>query len=135
MYQIDFILTNKNGLDNIIEFEIICDDWHLSDHRPVAVHLQLPHNINMYNLYSRAKDLNEEKINRNTMTFNGRYNYEVINHYMEQRQHEVECKLAENLHKNDPEAAINYLDNFIQKEHQQPRCKIKLTNKTTQNEK
>ena len=76
-----FILTNKNGLHNIIEIENICDDWHLADHRPVAVHLQLPHNINMYNLYSRAKDLNEEKINPNTMArFNGKYNYEVINH-------------------------------------------------------
>ena len=59
--------------------------------------------------------------------FNGRYNYEVINH-MVKHQHEVGCKLAENLHKNDPEASINYLDSFIQKA-QQPHCQIKLTDK------
>ena len=52
------LLTNNDGLSNIQDFKIISNDWHLSDHRPISVNLDLPNITNIQDIYTRAKDLN-----------------------------------------------------------------------------
>ena len=53
---------------------------------------------------------------------------------MQQHQHEIERGFNEISNKNDPEAVITYLNNFILGAHKQPQCKIKVANKKLQNE-
>ena len=59
---IDFILTNKDGLNNVTQFSIINNDWHLSDHRPVTCELNLPRTTNANNILLRALELNVETL-------------------------------------------------------------------------
>ena len=44
--QIDYVYTNKGGLNYITDFTIRKDDWHLSDNKPISIDLIVPFYIN-----------------------------------------------------------------------------------------
>ena len=128
---IDFILTNKTGLNNVLEFS---DDWHLSDHRPVALTLRLPHSLNVNNLYSRALDLNAERLaNNNVVRLTSKYNYDLVSQYMDGHKVVTEQNIITALNNNDPETAITYFNKIIQSAHNQPGCKQKSIQRAAQN--
>ena len=56
--QNDFVLTNQDGRKFIIDFKILDSMWHLSDHLPLALHLQLPLQLSMDLIIVRAMELN-----------------------------------------------------------------------------
>ena len=58
--QIDFVYTDRVGTKSIIDFVIMNEDWHLSDHKPVCLEIKAIESINCSMLLRRAKDLNYE---------------------------------------------------------------------------
>lgn len=131
---IDFILTNKDGLNNVTNFNIISNDWHLSDHRPVTCELNLPRTTNANNIFLRALELNVERLEKNNISrLSSRYDYDVVGQYMHQHQTATERNVTTALHNNDPETAITLLDTLIHNAHNQQGCKQKSTQNTQKN--
>ena len=58
--QIDFAFTNNEGIKHIVNFRIIMEDWHASDHLPICVDILAPEAIQGSSLLKRARDLNYE---------------------------------------------------------------------------
>ena len=56
--QIDFVFTNKEGRKQITQFSIIETKWHLSDHLPLVLKLNLPFRISTNMILARAIELN-----------------------------------------------------------------------------
>ena len=133
---IDFILTNKDGLKSVTDFKVISNDWHLSDHRPVTVILSLTHTTNPNHIYLRALDLNTERLEKNNVPrLTSKYNYSVVEQYMNEQQSITEQHLTDALQNSDPEAAIELLDSLIQDAHNRPNCKKKSNVNTQKNTK
>ena len=58
--QLDFAFTNMEGVKHVVDFRVVTEDWHLSDHLPIIVDIRLPESIQSSFLLKRAKDLNYE---------------------------------------------------------------------------
>ena len=58
--QIDFLLSNNKGRQNVIAFNVITIGWHFSDHLPIGAVINFPCYINVLSLLARAKSLNKE---------------------------------------------------------------------------
>ena len=58
--QIDFAYTCKHALEYITKFEIHKENWHISDHRSIAITMSAPKYISCANMLRRAKDVNYE---------------------------------------------------------------------------
>ena len=58
--QRDFVYTDRIGIKHFKTFDIVAENWHLSDHRPVFVEIESSEHINISMLLRRAKDLNFE---------------------------------------------------------------------------
>ena len=41
--QIDYVITNQKGRDEIVEFQVNKTNWHISSHRPRGVRSELQH--------------------------------------------------------------------------------------------
>ena len=125
---IDFILTDKDGLHNVTDFNVLTNDWHLSDHRPVTCTLDIPRTTNANNIFLRALELNTDRMDNNKITrLSSKYNYDLVCNYMQEHQLVTEQTITTALHNNDPEAAMSVLDTFINDAHNYPGCKQKST--------
>ena len=62
-FQIDFLLTSANGREYIEDFQIIENNWHVSDHRLVTLSLLISKNVNINSILPLAIELydNNEK--------------------------------------------------------------------------
>ena len=58
--QIDYVITNRQGRGNIVSFHIIKTNWHISDHRPIALEITCNNEIRSDIILARAQDLNHE---------------------------------------------------------------------------
>ena len=56
--QIDFVITNRKGLDIIEELKFIENDWHISDHIPISTKISIPHTVDLKTLHKRSCDIN-----------------------------------------------------------------------------
>ena len=45
--QIDFIYTDRIGVKTVIDFKIMNENWHLSDHKPVCLEIKAAESINL----------------------------------------------------------------------------------------
>ena len=112
----------------------------MSAHRPISVYLNLPHIVNIHiyiyiYIYIRAKYLSAERSFQNKVTrLTSKYDYAVVNRFMQQHHIEIERGSYEIVSKNDPSAILTYLNNFTPTAHKQPQCKIKVANKKLQSE-
>ena len=48
--QIDFVFTNREGMKQVIDFSVVTENWHLSDHLPITVDMFVPESINCSSL-------------------------------------------------------------------------------------
>ena len=62
--QIDFVLTDKKGRRNVTSYEIVKARWHISDHLPIDMTINIPYDINIMEILIRSKSLNEEYSSR-----------------------------------------------------------------------
>ena len=58
--QIDYAFTNLEGIKHIENFEVITEDWHISDHLPICADIRVPEAIHTSFLLKRARELNYE---------------------------------------------------------------------------
>ena len=58
--QIDFALTNSTGRTNISSFKVVDQDWHMSDHRPIYLSVNIDCIASSNTLLVRAENLNYE---------------------------------------------------------------------------
>ena len=121
--QIDFVLTNKSGLQNISLFSIVDTNWHLSDHLPLHISMDVNENISACGLYRRACDLNYE-FDPNKFTikrYTKQYNNENMKDFFEQNRLSIENSVIQDVESNRIESAITHLNEHLERAHQQCR--------------
>ena len=95
------------------------NDWHISDHRPITLELEVNANIDMLGLLKRAVDLNY--INNDTdieiHQFKGSYDYEAIAADLLSRKDATENDIRNKLHNNDLLRALDTLDLHMKSVH------------------
>ena len=117
--QIDFCLTNSIGRRQIKSFNISSNDWHLSDHRPITLVLEVDASIDTSKLLKRAIDLNctnNDSCN-GIQQFKGSYDYDAIERGLLHRKDEIENSIGTKLHNNDVLGAIDVLDEHVKSVH------------------
>ena len=95
--QIKFALTDRNGRKLIQEFNIIQENWHLTDHKPIELKLSLNMNIDSSTLYLRDVDLNFDisNIKQKIPRFNKLYDYGKIGSYLIANSESIDKSIAE----------------------------------------
>ena len=115
--QIDFLYTNREGMKMVRNFAIISEDWHLSDHRPIAAEIATPEVIQPTTLFRRAKDLTYEY--DPTLMKPVRYlsNYDTAKFEDQMRRNfkKIESSILKQVEREDISRAILEMDNHIDK--------------------
>ncbi len=70
--QIDFVLTNNASLNYVTHYSFINVGWHVSDHIPLSLHVNLPRKIPLNVLVVRASELNRPPAPLDTKLFSFR---------------------------------------------------------------
>jgi len=125
--QIDFVLTNKSGLQNISDFSIVDTNWHLSDHLPLHTSMNVNENISAGGLYRRASELNYE-YNPNKFQikrYTKQYNHEHMKDFLVQNRISIESEVVNDLNSCNIESAITHLYDHVENAHQQCRINTK----------
>ena len=127
--QIDFVLTDDIGRRHISSFQILQHDWHLSDHKPIALHVQLPTDVNLVGLLTRSIDLNYSFNDSSTeiVQFKGNYNYDKINDNLIQCKQTLTTSVNVELQRNNVEAAVDILDAKLAEIHKANKIKSPKT--------
>ena len=115
--QIDFCFTNANGKTKIKNFDIA--DFHISDHRPIALVVEIGMEPGLTGIYKRAIDLNYEynPVDVDICKFRGNYDYDEIQKNSIDRKHVIETCVYEKLHNDDINGAIDLLDEHLKSAH------------------
>ena len=58
---IDFVLTDNIGRNYIDKFKVLNKNWHLSDHMPICISINIDTEISCHDLLARAENLNYEE--------------------------------------------------------------------------
>ena len=130
--QIDFVLTNKNGMYYIRDFQIINTNWHLSDHRPVYLKLDVRQAICTTSLLNRAKELNYEYDPNEFVIkrYTKQYNFRNMQDYFEQNSLKIENDIVDKIDSCDIESAIETLNMHISDAHKQSKISSKSIKST-----
>ena len=117
--QIDFCLTNANGKTKIKNFDIAYADFHISDHRPIALVVEIGMEPGLTGIYKRAIDLNYEynPVDVDICKFRGNYDHDEIQKNLVDRKHVIETCVYEKLHNDDINGAIDLLDEHLKSAH------------------
>ena len=117
--QIDFCLTNPAGRRHIRGFKILSDDWHISDHRPIQLKLEIEYGIDTIGLLKRASDLNysNNEVICEVQQFKGRYDLETIGEELVMKKEAFENSVEEMLGNCNVHGAIDNLDEHIKTAH------------------
>ena len=131
--QIDYVLTDENGRNNVDQFQIIENNWHLSDHRPIQLSLLITRDVNIHNLLIRAIDLNKDaESNCLIRRFNSNYDYSVIKEHMILNRDTIYDSLTQC--QSDPNVIIQILNEQIISAHSQLGAKKKVPLQITGNQ-
>ena len=127
--QIDLALTNKKGRKYIEDFTIIQHDWHLSDHKPIMLHLRIPCEINLSGLLARALDLNHvpNDIYNEITQLKGNFNYDQINKDLINSKDELSTLMNTELENYRIDTSLDILELKLKEIHS--RNKIKKSTK------
>ena len=124
--QIDLCLTNSNGRRLVKEFDILCNDWHISDHRPIKLQVEIETGIDIGGLIKRANDLNcsnNESVIE-VQQFKGTYDATAIGRDLLQSKEELERSMNSTIEDNDIQGAIDIFDEHIKKVHRNNKVRI-----------
>ena len=119
--QIDYCMTNEYGRRLINKFDILSDNWHISDHRPISLEIEIEVSIDTGGLVKRADDLNWTN-NQSTIEvqqFKGTYDVEAIKNDLLTRKDELEKSVEHFIEDNDVQGAIDTFDEHIKKVHRE----------------
>ena len=108
--QIDFILTNRHGRKFVTDFNIVETGWHLSDHLPLVLKLQLPFQISADMLLARSLELPEGYLPLNQLS-SYRFKFNIIP--ATQKLQDNFDMIMESCNTNSPDLIIETLEKFI----------------------
>ena len=130
--QIDFCLTNTTGRKTMKNFKILVDDWHISDHRPISLEVEVECKIDLGWLLKRAIDLNSTASDSvsEVRQFRGNFDYDGMELELLQQQDKIERAIEIKLQKNDVQGAIDTLDECLKDAH--TKHKVKRKKRVTQ---
>lgn len=130
--QIDFSLTDDVGRKFISSFDILQRDWHLSDHKPISLVVELPADVDLPGLLRRACDLNyvPNDMSNEIKQFKGKYDYDKIRVDLVDRKEHVTASVNNVLQNGNIDAAIELLDETLKDVH--GANKIKHTRRPTE---
>ena len=113
--QIDFAFTNNTGLKLIKDFSIIADNWHLSDHRPLLLEINVQTTINCSFLLKRAIDLNYEYDPYHILPkrYLAQYDNTIFKRILEEKFITAENNIRSNLIQKDIENTFQDIDDII----------------------
>ena len=117
--QIDFCLTNEYGRRQINRFDILSEDWHISEHRPIKLQIEIETGVDVGGLIKRADDLNRSN-NESTIEvqqFKGSYDIAAIEDELLKGKAELERSINQLIEKDDIQGAIDTYDEHIKKVH------------------
>ena len=115
--QIDFVYTDRIGAKAIIDFTIMNENWHLSDHRPVCLEIKAAESINCSMLLRRAKDLNYEfdPYHVKPVRYLSRYDEDTFKGYLEGNYASIERSVLGELEKENINGAIIKMEENLAK--------------------
>ena len=122
--QIDFCLTNTEGRKKLKFFHIVSNDWHLSDHRPITLAVEITVDPSISELLKRAVDLNYEHCTTSEVEFaklRGTFDYDKITNNIIQKRDNIESDINRKLNEDDLPGAIDLLDEHIKSAHKGAR--------------
>ena len=113
--QIDFLYTNSDGIKYFNKFEIISDNWHLSDHCPILAECNIPEIINCAFILRRAKDLNYAYDPHKTkiVRYLANYDKEKFSDRIKELFPIIESSVLKEIQNKSIEKAMNKLDHAI----------------------
>ena len=130
--QIDFALTDDQGRKNICRFKIISHDWHLTDHRPIVLEIDVTPEIDLSFLFKRAHDLNLTNNDNSSkiIQLRGNYDYDLVQNSPENMKPEMEDNILFFIYNNDIEGCSQLIQSMCHKNSQ--KCYVK-NNQTPSN--
>lgn len=117
--QIDLCLTNSNGRTKVQNFNILLNNWHISDHRPIALSLKIDTSPDLYSTLKRAVELNYESKPTafEIQQLKGNYDYVAISNSLVNTKNIIENDINVKLSNNNIFGALDVLDEHIKSAH------------------
>ena len=108
---------------------ILSEDWHLSDHRPVVLEIEVSTDIDISRLLSRAQDLNlsNNDICRPITQFRGQYDYSLLKTILLSKKIEIEENVSAYLATEDVDNAMKTIDHYLIAAHKNTKLKVVTT--------
>ena len=101
--QVDYGLTNRNGRKCVKSFAVINENWHMSDHKPIALNVEIDTTVTCEAILCRAEnlnyDVNTEK--SNLIRNNKGYNYDQLEEYIIQSKNKIDTNVTNKLLENN----------------------------------
>ena len=125
--QIDFCLTNSEGRRNLKNFNILVNDWHISDHRPISLEVEVDSEIDTGWLLKRSFDLNSTNTDSGdeVLQFRGDFDYDAIQSELLQQNDTIQRNVDMKIQDNDIQGAIDTLDIQLKAVHMKHKTKRK----------
>ena len=125
--QIDYAITNSKGRGEVVTFKVIDTNWHISDHRPIALKINFSSKIRSDVILARAHDLNYEDAKEaiDIKRFNKQYDSNIINDYMVENKDIIEKDIINAIEENDIDLALDNFNDHIMKMHHSSKVKYK----------
>ena len=78
--EIDYVLTDNTGKRFVEKFQIIDNNWQISDHRPISIEIRIDSTTSIDILLARAENLNFvfDENSTEIKRFNKRYDFQVF---------------------------------------------------------
>ena len=130
--QIDFVITSSHGRNEVISFEVLKTNWHMSDHRPITIQIKTYSEIRSDILLMRATNLNYSVSREvvNVKRFNKKYNEDIINNYIMENKDVIEREIVLAIEENNPDLAVERFNLHMENMHHISKTKINTVNRS-----
>ena len=122
---IDFVLTDNIGRNYIDKFKVLNENWHLSNHMPICISINIDTEISCHDLL--AENLNyEEALEKPVVRrYNKKYNYAKLEQYIAQNKDAIEYDMVTALNENSVNNAVEKLDKYLHEAHRVTKERVK----------
>ena len=95
------------------------ENWHMSDHKPIALNVEIDTTVTCEAILCRAEnlnyDVNTEK--NNLIQYNKGYNYDQLEEYIIQSKNKIDINVTNKLLENNVNGAIDILNKTLHDAH------------------
>ena len=117
--EIDYVLTDNTGKRFVEKFQVIDNNWQISDHRPISIEIRIDTTTSIDILLARAENLNFvfDENSTEIKRFNKRYDFQVFKNRLIQNQEAIENDVLEAIQNNNYALAFARLDTHLEDIH------------------